>query len=62
MRCWTATQVLPMDFASSFMGLRLKLQPKREIGSEAELLACSKTEQASLDGSLKMSFYRPGPE
>jgi len=35
MRCLTATQMLPMDFASAAMGLRLKLQPKREIGSEA---------------------------
>ena len=59
---WTATQMLPMDFASSFMGLRLKLQPKREIGSEAKLHAFSKTEQASLHGSLTMSFYQPGSD
>ena len=52
--------MFPMDFASAAMGLRLKLQPKREIGSEAELHACFKTEQAALDGSLTMSFYRPG--
>ena len=62
MRCLTATQMLPMDFASASIGLRLMLQPKKEIGSEAELHACSKTEQASLDGSLTMSFYRPGSD
>ena len=48
MRCLTATQMLPMDFASAAMGLRLKLQPKSEIGSEAELHAFSKTSKLRL--------------
>ena len=51
--------MLPMDFASASIGLRLQLQPKKEIGSEAELpLSCdalvltpAELEQRLSDGS-----------